>query len=188
MPDLVLSSDPSLVLDVSDAGKLGSSDHSMLLVQVAGGLTDNATTEMVPDWAKADMDKLKEELAGIDWEEELRDKTTTDSWEFFKTKLLAAQYSCVPTKKRRVSNRPIWMKPNVLRIIRKKKRLWREYKTTKEFAQFEAYKKVEKQVKDSVRRAREILKRSWQKMLRKNRKHSGATSSQKPPIANQSGP
>ena len=35
MPDLVLSTDESLVLNVSDVGKIGSSDHSMLMVQVA---------------------------------------------------------------------------------------------------------------------------------------------------------
>ena len=51
-PDLVLSSEENLVLDVSDVGKLGSSDHSMLMVQVAGGLADNNTTELVPDWGR----------------------------------------------------------------------------------------------------------------------------------------
>ena len=34
-------------------------------------------------------------------------------------------------KRRRVNNRPIWMKKNVLRVIRKKKRLWRAYKETR---------------------------------------------------------
>ena len=78
MPDLVLSTEENLVLDVTDVGKLGSSDHSMLMVQVSGGLADNATTEMVPDWGKADFDKLRAEMSRIEWEKELTDKSTEE--------------------------------------------------------------------------------------------------------------
>ena len=69
-------------------------------------------------------------------------------------------------KRRRVSNRPLWMRQNVLRVIRKKKRLWKEYRKTKEFAQYEAYKKVEKEVKDTVRKA----KKNFEKKLAKDAK------------------
>ena len=54
MPDLVLSSNPENVIGVEDVGRLGKSDHSMLLVHVSGSLEENVTYEEVPDWSRAD--------------------------------------------------------------------------------------------------------------------------------------
>ena len=170
MPDLVLSTDESLVMNVSDVGKLGSADHSMLMVQVAGQLADNITMEEVPDWNKADMDKLRLELDSVGWEQELAGLNTEQSWNKFKEKLLAAQDSAIPKKRRRISNRPVWMNQNTIRIIRKKRRLWKEYKKSKDHAQYLAYKKVEKTVKDSVRKAKKKFEQKLAKDAKKNPK------------------
>ena len=170
MPDLVLSTDSNLVHGVSDIGKLGSSDHSMMLIEVAGELSTNATMEEVPDWGKADMNKLREELGSVNWEEELGGLNTDQSWDRFKEMLGRAQDSAVPKKRRRISNRPVWMKMNTLRVIRKKRRLWKVYKETKDHAEYMAYKKVEKEVKDSVRKAKKKFERNLAKDARKNPK------------------
>ena len=58
--DLVLSSSPSLVSSVSDVGKLGKSDHSMLLIDIPRSLTKCDSSEQVPDWRKADLALLRE--------------------------------------------------------------------------------------------------------------------------------
>ena len=71
-------------------------------------------------------------------------------------------------KRRRVNNRPIWMKKNVLRVIRKKKRLWRAYKETREHREFEAYKKVENEVKKVVRNAKKKFEKKLAKDSKKN--------------------
>ena len=155
---------------VSDIGKLGSSDHSMLLIEVAGELSTNATMEEVPDWGKVDMNKLREELAAVDWVAELEGLNTVQSWEMFKVRLEKAQDSAVPKKRRRVSSKPIWMNKNTLRVIRKKRRLWKVYKETKDHAEYIAYKKVEKEVKDSVRKAKKKFERNLVKDARKNPK------------------
>ena len=34
---------------------------------------------------------------------------------------------CVPTKLRRTGNRPLWMKSNIMRMLWRKRRLWRAY-------------------------------------------------------------
>lgn len=169
-PDLVLSTDSNLVHGVSDIGKLGSSDHSMLLIEVAGELAANVTMEEVPDWGKADMDKLREELASVDWEEELEGLNTDQSWLKFKERLVKAQESAVPMKRRQVSNKPIWMTKNTLRTIRKKRRLWKVYRETKDHAEYLAYKNMEKEVKDAVRKAKKKFERKLAKDARKNPK------------------
>ena len=168
MPDLVLSTDESLVLNVSDVGKIGSSDHSMLMVQVAGQLADNITMEEVLDWNKADMDKLSQELSRFDWEKELAGLNTQQSWDKFKEKLLLAQELSIPKKRRRISNRPVWMNQNAIRVIRKKRRLWKEYKHSKDHAQYLAYKKVEKSVSDTVRKAKKKYEQKLAKGAKKN--------------------
>jgi hypothetical protein len=62
------------------------------------------------------------------------------------------------------------MKRNVLRLIRKKKRLWKHYTSSKDcardYAQFEAYKKVQNEVRKAVKKA----KRDFEKKLAKNAK------------------
>jgi hypothetical protein len=169
-PDLVLSTDESLVHGVTDIGKLGASDHSMLLVEVAGELTPSVSMEEVPDWGKADMEKLKAALAEVDWEGEMTGLDTNQSWDMFKEKLEKAQDSAVPRKRRRIGNRPIWMTKNVLRTIRKKRRLWKVYKETKDHAEYRAYKKVEKTVRDSVRKAKKTFEKNLAKNVKKNPK------------------
>ena len=105
---------------------------STMMINVAGTLSDNDSMEEVPDWGKADMEKLRDELSRVDWEEDFKGLDSEQSWERFKEKLLKAQELAVPMKRRRVSNRPVWMNMNTLRIIRKKRRLWRVYKDSKD--------------------------------------------------------
>jgi hypothetical protein len=52
----------------------------------------------------------------------------------------------VPSKLRRVGQNPIWMNKNILRLIRKKKRLWRWYSTDggKDYVSFNACRDMQK--------------------------------------------
>ena len=62
---------------------------------------------------------------------------------------------CIPKKIRRKSSRPLWMSKNIIRLIRKKRRLWQNYTSRKYYRQdygsFEAYKEVEKRVEKRVK-------------------------------------
>ena len=62
---------------------------------------------------------------------------------------------CIPKKMRRKSSRPLWMSKNIIRLIRKKRRLWQNYTSRKYYRQdygsFEAYKEVEKRVEKRVK-------------------------------------
>jgi hypothetical protein len=61
------------------------SDHRMfsldLIMPVSGS---SQTHEMVPDLAKADFDKIRANLAAIDWEKELDGESGIVSWEYVK--------------------------------------------------------------------------------------------------------
>jgi len=68
--DLVLTNMPERVSEVSDLGRLGSSDHVMLGIQVQTGHYHPAP-KLVKNWRKADWSKMKEEshrlVGGVEW-------------------------------------------------------------------------------------------------------------------------
>ena len=163
--DLVFSSRPNLITAVSDVGRVGKSDHSLILVELTGNVRMNKTEQEVPDWGKANLGKLVELLAEIDWEAKLN-STTQESWDVFKAVLDEVQQECVPKKLRRSVHKPLWMNRNVLRVIRKKRRLWGTYKDTKDYRDYLACKEGENHVQKAVRRA----KCNFEKSLAKNAK------------------
>ena len=76
----------------------------------------------------------------------------------------------VPMKLRRNGQKPIWMHRNILRLIRKKKRLWRWYTTDggNDHASFQAYRNVQKEVKKAVKQAKKKLERKLAKEAKNN--------------------
>jgi hypothetical protein len=64
----------------------------------------------------------------------------------------------VPERRRRNHNRPPWLSRNILREIRRKKRLW---KSAKEGAKLDEYKAAEKKVRNLIRNA----KRNFEKKI-----------------------
>ena len=62
------------------------------------------------------------------------------------------------------------MQQNVLRTIRKKRRLWSTYQQSKEYEEYLAYKRVEKEVRYVVRAAKKKFERSLAKEAKKKPK------------------
>ena len=156
---------------------LGGSDHSMVMVTMRGAVSRNATFEEVPDWRNADLSKLRDELQAVDWRMDGLD--TLQSWSFVKANILEAEDKCVPKKRRRVGCRPLWMQQNVMRIIRKKRRLWSTYKKTKDYSEYLAYKKVESETKKIVKQAKKKFERKLAKEAKKSPRCSIPTLEQK---------
>ena len=82
----------------------------------------------------------------IDWNSELCDVDAQDGWTVFKNKLSKSMEECIPMKTRRADNKPLWMNQNIMRLIRKKRRLWNCYKSTKDYLEYQAYLNVQKSV------------------------------------------
>ena len=160
--DPCFSSIPDLVLGVESHGWF--SDHIIYSAEIARPASRASTMELVPDWCKADLDKLVSSLANVDWKAELNNISGLSGWEFLKKKIDEETHACVPVKMRRVGNRPLWMTRNVLRLIRKKRRLWRWYSSSRDYQEYMAYKQVQDEVKKSVKNA----KRNFEKKLAKD--------------------
>ena len=173
--DLVMPSRQGMVGDVRSDGFLApGADHLMLEVDICGPVRPASTEELVPDWTKADMSMLKDRLAGVNWEEVGDGLGAVAEWERFKEILEEEVSRCVPMKRRRKGMKPWWMTRKVMRLIRKKRRLWRFYTTDsrakKDFSQFEAYKKVQKEVQAAVKNAKKNYEKKLAKDCKKNPK------------------
>ena len=107
------------------------------------------------------MDRIKDSF-NIDWKQKLEGKDTYSSWNEFKSLLNNSINNNVPMKKRRTkTSKKIWITREIVRQIRKKKHLYRNYRLTREPQTYNRYKEVEAHVKqlvkDSVQRFEQKL-------------------------------
>ena len=146
----------------------------MLEIGLAGPLKNNDSMEEVPDWSKADLLKLREAIQEVDWASEFENMSGTQSMEKFYSVLDREVDKFVPKKMRRKGNKPLWMNKNIIRMIRKKRRLWRSYSTDerskRDYASFQAFKNIQKEVQKAVKKAKRKLERSLAKNAKKNPK------------------
>ena len=156
--DLLLTNVPERVLEVEDAGRLGHSDHVMITAKLTARESQPIRTRDQPDWSKADWAGMREELGTINWRMELDNKNVEEAWTVFTNKIHKAVDKHVPVRRKRNQNRPAWLSTEILRAIRRKKRLWTRAKVGE---QVEEYNKVEKDVKKMIRTA----KRKFEKKL-----------------------
>ena len=164
--DLVLTDDDNLIASVKPVGHLGASHHAMMMVEFLIPTQSNDTIELVPDYKNANFQEMREKLGSIDWKTDLEELDAVHSWNKFKGTVSSTVDSCVPKKKRRNNSKPLWMQRNVMRVIRKKRRLWKRYSTTQDYQSYLAYKKVQNEATSAIRKA----KREFEKKLADNAK------------------
>ena len=76
----------------------------------------------------------------VDWDSKLCGMDENDSWKAFKNKLSESMEEYIMyLKTRRAYNIPLWMNKNITQLIKKKRRLWKWYKTTNNFLEYTAY-------------------------------------------------
>ena len=157
--DLVLTNAPDLIINIEDNGRIGKSDHTMILIEIDTAVRRDFTTQLSPDWSKADVNLLKENFDSIDWNLALESRDTESSWKYFKETLNQIIEKCVPMNKKRSNHRPMWMNRTLLRLIRKKRRCWRRYKSTKSNSDFSTYKDIERETKKAISRAKKAFEK-----------------------------
>ena len=150
--DLVLTTSENMMLGARDEGKLGNSDHSIIRIEIQMEVS-NKTEQKILNFAKADFEKMRENLSKVNWSRYLSNEKTEDNWLGFK-KVLEAEVKNIPLKRRRNKDKPVWMNDNLLRLVRQKRCLWKRYKESKHQGDFNKYKELEKKVVKSIRRAK----------------------------------
>jgi hypothetical protein len=91
------------------------------------------TEKKVQNWRKADRNGMRVQTGKVNWRKELRGNTT-EIWGCSKGKVHTVHQASdknVPWKELKGRERPVWMQPEVIIVIRRKKKLWPKVKGKK---------------------------------------------------------
>ena len=163
--DLVISSDPDIIRDVTGLGKIGCSDHEVIGFDIVVKHVASKSTEVVPNFRKADIDGITDYLRSIDWGISFLGLSASECWGYFLKVVCHIGDNFIPTRRRQSKQRrPAWMTTSILREIRSKRKLWRLYKANKSS---EVFSRFQDKVK-SVRRLISSAKFAFEKDLANN--------------------
>jgi len=160
--DIALVNDPSKIISAQPIGNLGNSDHSIIVIEILFDGIQGKTCEQIPDWNKADEDGFHQYLQSVDWKEKIDDRTTDEAWLSFKGILHEGICQFVPSKPRRVNNKPLWSNRYIARLSRLKQRRWNANLSNPSPENYEKYKKAEVDCKKAVRNAKCKFERNFQ--------------------------
>ena len=178
--DLILSSDPNLVSNVVNKGKIGSCDHDLISFDVHVFTQISSCNRLVPDFNKADFEGMKLSLS-IDWHSLLSSLSPDDAWLAFRDRVNRVVKTFVPLRKCRNSRRPVWLSRDVLRAVRKKRKLWRQFKLSNSGEAYARFKKQESMTKVLIREAKVLFEKRLARNIKVNPKsfHSYVRSKRK---------
>ena len=147
--DLVFSSDSDLIFNIEHTGHLGSSDHQILEFETASMFYEKTFKPQIRmKYHQTDFDAFKAHL-DLDWETLLHDKTAEESYSLFLDKYKEACQMYIPTErvvKNNKYNKPIWMRPATLNLIKRKRKTHIRYLNTRSQQDKQAYNTVRNEV------------------------------------------
>jgi len=166
--DLVLTNAPDKVASVSEEGRIGKSDHSVIMIEISLKVERREEEKEVRNWNRANWQEMRDGLERTVWPTSEDDTSTEEAWKMLRTKLDELIEENVPKSKLR-SRHNGWMNRHILREIRMKRRLWRKAKTGGQEDK-EAYKAAERKVANMIRNAKRAEERKLAKEKTKNSK------------------
>lgn len=161
--DLVLTNDTELVGKVEVDETNAVSDHHLIKLTLQGASQQAKVDVPIPDVANANYQAMRDDLQTIEWHFEIMSRPVQVAWEFLKCKIKDSAAQNTNVKKKRVKKWPFWMNLNVMRIIRKKKRLYDYYKRTGALDAYEKHRAQCKLVKKEVAQAQKSFEESLSK-------------------------
>ena len=125
------------IYDVDIRPEFSISDHISVLFTIECNIRDhNNRYEKVPDFWRADFDKLRTILENTDWSEIYRIQDVQQAWNMFIDIITNAIADCVPMCYRWTANnnKPKWWNIDIRNILLAKKLAYRRYKSTHSLA------------------------------------------------------
>ena len=159
--DLIVSNIPERIGNISEVGRLGKSDHCIIQFELA--VSHKIVKEKIKtkNWKRADWDRINIELEATVWPTTEDQTTAEEAWKLLRDRLDDVIDRNVPTCSFR-PRKSDWMNGDLLREIRKKRRLWKKVKGG---GNKQEYEDAAKRVKNMIRSA----KRGLEKRLAKEK-------------------
>ena len=154
IPNVVLSSQKELVDNVNIKEPLGSSDHNQMHFNINIKSDRTKVKQCRRDFGKGNYKEIRKSLARIDWNDKMKNKTATESWNILRGELDSAIDSYVPMKKQGKRSNKIHLSKEAFRKIRHKQNMWRVYKHTGKDTDYEVYKEALNAATNEVRKSK----------------------------------
>ena len=106
------------------------SDHNSIAFEVTMLSSKNPSHKKAYKFAKANMDRLNELFNFVPWTSAFLTDDVQENWLMFKDLFFTAVETCIPTKSpRKMKNAP-WLMPDVLKLIRQKRIVYKRAKSS----------------------------------------------------------
>ena len=149
--DVIITNVPERVVEVEDVGRLGKSDHCMVSAKVNIMNKVPVRQSEPQNWARANWQEMERDLDRVDWAKRFQKAGAEEAWTILKEKINATVKVNVAMFRKRNADRPAWLNQNILREVRRKKRMWQKAKVG---VNVEQHKEVEKKVRNLIRHAK----------------------------------
>ena len=153
--DLFITSHPSLIEKVYTCPPIGLSDHDILAIQTSLIPTKSVKiTRTVYNYKKANWEQAKTNMADLCNKFILEDRTRSsveDNWNYFKDAVFKVMDTWIPKKTVKKKADVPWMTKEIKRMIRKKKRMYKQaLKHGDNSQQSTAFKEYRKVVRNKI--------------------------------------
>ena len=146
--DLVLTNHEALIDNVTIRPGGFDSDHIPVTFTIKSSFNRlKNVSRKVYSYRKVDFNGLRATLSCIPWDACFSANDVNSSVESFQDLLLAAVNQHVPQTKLRRHSRPPWIDDDVMKLVRKKKSLWKRLKNNSNVDLFSRFKLLRKQTK-----------------------------------------
>ena len=159
--DNVLSTNDNQINNVDIGPEFSTSDHRSVFVlftiECNTGVHNNSY-EKVPDFWRADFNKLRIILENTDWSEIYGIQDVEQAWNMFIDILTNAIAECVSMRDRQLanSNKPKWWNIDIRNILLAKKRAYRRYKSTHSRADKLEYTRICRETKRLIKISKKL--------------------------------
>jgi hypothetical protein len=151
--DLIISSDDNSLTNLKYLSPIGISHHVTLGIELqiysCPRLKTVSFERTVVEWAA-----VNQHISVVDWNLLLSNTSMTHNWKVFKTTLqdTIAQHTTRVTFKR--SSKKPWIDSKILKLIRKKRSLWRTFRRTGAEADYKTHRAFSNKLSTTIKEAR----------------------------------
>ena len=160
--DLVLTTNEDLIDNLVVNSEFSNSDHRAISFTLSfTNQKQNISNQKIPDFRKANFQKLREIVAGTDWNHFSNRNDINAQWEFLTETYGKAVQECIPLKKRRTEHKtkPIWWNNEIATCLRDKKNAHnrlRVLNNDEERAKFTDLRRKAKRLINQSKRSKEL--------------------------------
>lgn len=154
--DLIFSNEEEMITNLTHDAPLGASHHSTIKFLFQCYAEGRKNTKPTFVYSKGNYEEMKDILEQLDWEDILREKNCSESWDIFHGHMMKAMKQCIPKRGRNPGKpgRALWMNEEALAKVRKKSAAYKRYLETKEGKDYREYAKARNQARWASRRAK----------------------------------